>query len=150
MLYTIGDAAKKLGVQPSALRYYDKEGLLPHMERSDGGMRMFAEDDFEWFRFIERLKKSGMPIKEIKEFIDLYEQGDSTIEQRRDLIHARKKEVERQMEELQETLDFITYKCWFYDEAAKAGTTKVPQTMPLEDMPPKIREIKEHCGINKY
>lgn len=56
MLYTIGDAAKKLGVQPSALRYYDKEGLLPHMERSDGGMRMFTEDDFEWFRFIERLK----------------------------------------------------------------------------------------------
>ena len=61
------------------------------MERSDGGMRMFTEDDFEWFRFIERLKKSGMPLKEIKEFIDLYEQGDSTIEQRRELIHARKK-----------------------------------------------------------
>ena len=150
MTYTIKEASDITGIPATTLRYYDKEGLLPHMERSDGGMRMFTEDDFEWFRFIERLKKSGMPIKEIKEFIDLYEQGDSTIEQRRDLIHARKKEVERQMEELQETLDFITYKCWFYDEAAKAGTTKVPQTMPLKDMPPKIREIKERCGINKY
>ena len=150
MLYTIGDAAKKLGVQPSALRYYDKEGLLPHMERSDGGMRMFTEDDFEWFRFIERLKKSGMPLKEIKEFIDLYEQGDSTIEQRRELIHVRKKEVERQMAELQETLDFITYKCWYYDVAAKAGSTKVHDTMSLEEIPPEIQEIKEHCGVNKY
>lgn len=120
------------------------------MERSDGGMRMFTEDDFEWFRFIERLKKSGMPLKEIKEFIDLYEQGDSTIEQRRELIHARKKEVERQMAELQETLDFITYKCWYYDVAAKAGSTKVHDTMSLEEIPPEIQEIKERCGVNKY
>ena len=69
MLSTIGDAAKKLGVQPTALRYYDKEGLLPHMERSESGIRMFTEDDFEWVRFIERLKLSGMPIKEIKSYI---------------------------------------------------------------------------------
>lgn len=150
MLYTIGDAAKKLGVQPSAIRYYDKEGLLPHMERSESGIRMFSEDDFEWFHFLERLKRSGMPIKEIKRFIDLYQQGDSTIEERRELMHARKAAVEEEMNRLQETLDFITYKCWFYDVAAEAGTTAVPHDMPVEDMPPEIRAIKERCGINKY
>ncbi len=150
MLYTIGDAAKKLGVQPTALRYYDKEGLLPHMERSESGIRMFTEDDFEWFRFIERLKRSGMPIKEIKRYVDLYEEGDSTIEERREIVHARKEAVERQLADLQEALDFITYKCWFYDTAAESGSTEVPRSMPLEDLPPKIRAIKEKCGIHKY
>ena len=150
MLYTIGDAAKKLGIQPSTLRYYDKEGLLPHMERSDGGIRMFNEDDFEWFRFIERLKRSGMPIKEIKHFVDLYEQGDNTIEERRNLVHSRKEAIESQIADLQEALDFITYKCWFYDKAAEIGSTEPLQNMPEEDMPPKIRDIKKRCEINKY
>lgn len=150
MLYTIGDAAKELGIPASALRYYDKEGLLPHMNRSGSGMRMFTEDDFEWVRFIEKLKLSGMPIKEIKRYVDLYEQGDSTIEQRRELIYARRAAVEKQMEELQQTLDFITYKCWYYDTALEAGTADVPHSMPLEDMPPDIRAIKERCGVNKY
>ena len=86
MLYTIGDAAKELGIPASTLRYYDKEGLLPHTSRSGSGIRMFTEDDFEWVRFIERLKLSGMPIKEIKSYIDLYEQGDATLPQRRELI----------------------------------------------------------------
>lgn len=60
MMYTIGDAAKLLGTTPSALRYYDKEGFLPHMERSSGSTRMFGESDLEWFRFIERMKRSGV------------------------------------------------------------------------------------------
>ena len=150
MLYTIGDAAKKLGVASSALRYYDKEGLLPHMERSSGGTRMFTDDDLEWFHFIEKLKRSGMPIKEIKHYVDLYLEGDSTIEERRELVYARRDAVERELAELQDTFDFITYKCWYYDEAVKAGSTDVPHNMPLEDMPPKIREIKERCGISRY
>lgn len=54
------------------------------------------------------------------------------------------------MAELQETLDFITYKCWYYDVAAKAGSTKVHDTMSPEEIPPEIQEIKEHCGVNKY
>lgn len=150
MLYTIGDAAKELGMPASALRYYDKEGLLPHMNRSGSGIRMFTEDDFEWIRFIERLKMSGMPIKEIKSYIDLYEQGDETLEQRRDLIYARRAAVEEQMVQLQQTLDFITYKCWFYDKAVETGSAEVPRTMPLEDMPLEIQEIKKSCGIHKY
>ncbi len=150
MLYTIGDAAKELGIPASALRYYDKEGLLPHVTRSNGGIRMFTEDDFEWVHFIERLKTSGLPIKEIKRYVDLYLQGDSTIEERRELIYARREAVERQMAELQQTLDFITYKCWFYDKALEAGTTEVPHSMDPEDMPPDIREIKKRCGVNRY
>ena len=145
MLYTIGDVAKKLGVRPSVLRYYDKEGLLPHMSRSQSGIRMFTDSDLEWFHLIERLKRSGMPIKEIKEYVDLYEEGDSTLEERRDLLYSRKEAVLVEMEKLKDTLDFITYKCWFYDTAVEAGTVDVPHNMPDDEIPADILEIKRRC-----
>lgn len=150
MLYTIGDASRKLGVPASTLRYYDKEGLLPHTNRSGSGMRMFTEDDFEWVRFIERLKLSGMPIKEIKSYIDLYEQGDETLSQRRELIYARRDAVEHELERLQETLQFITYKCWYYDKAVELGSEAAVKAIPIDELPPDIRAIKERCGISRY
>ena len=67
MVYTVGEMAKKIGVAPSTLRYYDKEGLLPFVERSGGGMRMFMDSDLDWLRIIECLKRTGMPIKEIRQ-----------------------------------------------------------------------------------
>lgn len=150
MTYTISAAAKRMGVSVPTLRYYDKEGLLPHMNRSGSGIRMFTEDDFEWVRFIERLKKSGMPIKEIKSYIDLYEQGDGTIGERRELIYARRAAVEREMEELQETLAFITYKCWYYDKALELGSEEAVKAIPADELPDDIRAIKERCGVSKY
>ena len=66
MAYTVGEMAKILHVAPSTLRYYDKEGLLPFVERSSGGIRLFKESDFEWLSMIECMKQTGMPIKEIK------------------------------------------------------------------------------------
>ena len=68
MVYTVGEMAKKIGVAPSTLRYYDKEGLLPFVERSGGGMRMFKDSDLDWLRIIECLKRTGMPIKEIRQW----------------------------------------------------------------------------------
>lgn len=149
MLYTIGEAAKEVGIPASALRYYDKEGLLPHIKRSSGGVRVFGEEDFEWIRFIERLKASGMPIKEIKRYVDLQQHGDATIDERRELVYARRAAVEEQMAKLQQSLDFLTYKCWYYDTARECGTTRIPHEMPLEEMPPDIRAIKQRCGVYK-
>lgn len=70
MLYTVGEMAKRLHVPPSTLRYYDKEGLLPFVERSGGGIRMFKDSDLEWLNIISCLKQAGMSIKDIKTFID--------------------------------------------------------------------------------
>lgn len=60
MVYTVGEMAKKLDVPASTLRYYDKEGLLPFVERSSGGIRMFQESDFEWLQVIGCWKKAGL------------------------------------------------------------------------------------------
>ena len=94
MVYTVGEAAKRLGVSPSTLRYYDKEGLLPFVERSSGGIRMFQEKDFEWLQVIECMKKAGMSIKDIRQYIEMALQGDSTIEARLELFRRQQKVVE--------------------------------------------------------
>ncbi len=138
MPYTVGETAKKIGVAPSTVRYYDKEGLLPFVGRSSGGIRIFREEDMEWLAIIECLKKTGMPIKEIKKFIDWCIEGDSTISKRLELIKRQKEAVLMQIEKLNETLNVLDYKQWYYETAKSKGTCK---NMDKEKIPEKFREV---------
>lgn len=142
MFYTVGEMAKLLGVAPSTLRYYDKEGLLPFVERSSGGIRVFKDSDYEWLRVIECLKKTGMKLTDIKNFIYMALNGDDTIDDRLALIIKQQTAVRKQMEELQETLDTLNFKRWYYETAKKAGTTAVLRNMTLEELPEEFREIR--------
>lgn len=143
MLYTVGEISKRVSIAPSTLRYYDKEGLLPFVERSKSGIRMFKDSDLEWLSIIECLKKTGMPIKEIKKFVDWCTEGDSTIEQRLELIDRRKEAVLKQIEQLKQTLDTLNYKHWYYETAKEAGTCDVHKTLKDEDIPEEILAIRE-------
>lgn len=149
-LYTIGDAASELGMPASTIRFYEKHGLIPNQRRSSDGRRLFDEDSLEWLRFVERLKVSGMPIKEIKEYIDLYLAGDSTIEERRRIVYNRHEAIDAQLEELLLARDFIEYKCWYYDVASETGTCDTPRNMPHDELPERIQRIKDECRINRY
>lgn len=142
MLYTVGEMAKLLGVAPSTLRYYDQEGLLPFVERSSNGIRVFKDADYEWLQVIECLKKTGMPLKDIREFIHMSMQGDETIAQRLELIIRQQEAVRKQMEELQQTLETLDFKRWYYETARDAGTTDVPRSMTLEELPEQYREVR--------
>lgn len=123
MPYTVGEMANILGIHPSTLRYYDKEGLLPFVERSSGGIRMFSEKDHEWLKVIECLKQSGLSIKEIKNFTDMTMQGDeSSLAKRLALFQARRDAVKKQMKDMQKTLDLLEFKCWYYEQAIKDGS----------------------------
>ncbi|MDD3222363.1 MAG: MerR family transcriptional regulator [Clostridia bacterium] len=143
MLYTIGEMAKKLEVAPSTLRYYEKEGLLPFVERSNGGIRMFGDRGYELMSLIGCLKESGMSIKDIKIFIKWMEEGDSTIDQRLALFERQRQATLKQMEQLQETLDTLNYKCWYYETAKKAGTCAVHENMTSDDIPENVRTAYE-------
>lgn len=142
MTYTIGEMAKQLGVATSTLRYYDKEGLIPFVERSGGGVRVFSEKDYEFLKIINCLKSTGMQIKDIREFILLVMQGDETIDARLELFKKRKSEVEKQLAELQNTLDTINFKCWYYETAKAAGTTDVPENMSDDELPEYLRAVR--------
>lgn len=143
MIYTIGEMAKKLGVAPSTLRYYDKEGLIPTIERSKGGIRVFRDSDFELLKIIECLKATGMQLKDIKTFVKLTLEGDSSINARLELFQNQRVIVEKQILQLQETLNTIAYKCWYYETAKQYGTTEIPENMSLADVPDAFHEIRE-------
>ena len=143
MVYTVGEMAKLLGVTASTLRYYDKEGLLPFVERSSGGIRMFQEKDFEWLRVIDCMKKAGMSIKDIRQYIEMALQGDDTIELRLSMFRRQREALERQMEELRHTMAMVEYKCWYYETAKDAGTVDAPQEMELSEVPERFRKIRQ-------
>lgn len=143
MVYTVGEMAKMLGVPASTLRYYDKEGLLPFVERSSGGIRMFRDSDIEWLQVIGCMKKAGMSIKDIKQYIEMALQGDETIGLRLDMFRRQREALKAQMEELRHAMEMVEYKCWYYETAKAAGTTDAPQNMALSDVPERFREIRQ-------
>lgn len=125
MQYTIKEAAEMLNISISAIRYYDKEGLLPFLKRGESGYRVFGDDDIQFLKVIECLKKTGMQIKDIRKFVDYVKGGDSTLRERYELFEERRRTVERQIEELQKSLELIDYKCRYYKTAMDAGTENI-------------------------
>ena len=142
MMYTVGEMAKRLDVPTSTLRYYDKEGLLPFVERSSGGIRMFQDKDMEWLQVIRCMKQAGMPLKAIREYIQLAMEGDETISQRLALFQRQREILQQKMKQLQQTMDALDYKCWYYEVAQEAGTTDLPQRLTDEELPPRFREVR--------
>ncbi|MBS2967487.1 MerR family transcriptional regulator [Metabacillus sp. KIGAM252] len=130
--YSISEAAKELNLTVYTLRYYDKEGLIPFVERTASGIRLFKESDIGALKVIECLKSTGMPIKEIKSFIDWCSDGDSTLQQRYDMFIERKATVEAQMEELKKTMEVIEHKCFYYKTALEAGTEEIHKNGKIE------------------
>ena len=125
MTYTIKQVADLMNVTPVTLRYYDKQGLLPFVGRTEAGYRMFSDDDLGMLRVIDCLKKTGMPIKDIQQFSKWVQMGDASLQERYDMFLERKKTVEAQIEELQNTLKFVEHKCEYYRTALEAGTESI-------------------------
>lgn len=125
MKFTIRDVAEKMNLSISTIRYYDKEGLLPFIERKESGYRIFAESDVTMLEVIDCLKKTGMPIKDIKEFSDWVKEGDSSLTQRYEMFLERRRVVQEQILELQQSLNLIDHKCWYYKTAIEAGTEDI-------------------------
>lgn len=125
MTYSIGEVAETLDLTVHTLRYYDKEGLMPFVERSPSGQRLFKDSDIEALKIIQCLKLTGMPLKEIKGFIQWCQEGDSSLNQRYEMFLERKAKVEAQMEELKKTMEIIDHKCHYYMTAVEAGTEEI-------------------------
>lgn len=115
MGYTIKQAAEKVNMTVYTLRYYDKEGLLPSVKRNHAGNRFFTEKDLEWLSVICCLKNTGMPIKQIKKYIQWCVAGDETLEIRKQMLIKHRLEVLRQIKNLKRNLEKIDYKIKHYD-----------------------------------
>lgn len=115
MTYTIKDVSKKTGITSHTLRFYEKKGVLPYAERNENGIRLYDQSSIDWIETILALRSTGIPLAEIKEYVELHKDGDQTLQQRKEIMTEHKLRVEKQMLQLIKTLEKINYKMALYD-----------------------------------
>ena len=143
-MYTIGQVAEMFGLPISTLRYYDKQGLFPNMERASG-IRRFSEQEIEALRVIECLKKAGMEIKDIRQFINWCAEGASTYPQRKVMFEERKAHMEAEITRMNRALDMLKFKCWYYELAIKDGSEDRLKALIPDRLPEEIRKAYENA-----
>ena len=136
-MYTIGQVSEMFDIPVSTLRYYDKQGLFPHIERTSG-IRKFGDGELEALKLIECLKRSGLEIREIRQFMEWVAEGPSTYPQRKELIERTRERVEQEQASLQRALDMLTFKSWYYEQAIADGNEDRVKSMIPDSLPPKI------------
>lgn len=133
--YSIGEVAAQSGLTTSTIRYYDKEGLIPNLQKNEVGVRRFTEENLSALEMVECLKNAGMPIKDIKQFMQWTIDGDETLDERFEMFKRLRVSVLEQMNQLQTTLDTINFKCQYYGQATSDGTEKyVKENMHLKQV----------------
>ena len=142
-MYSIGEISKMFQLPISTLRYYDKEGLFPQLKRVNG-VRQFSESEIETLRVIDCLKRSGLEIKDIKEYMALCSLGNTTLKQRKAIFEKQKEEVLQEMEKLQKVLSMLNYKCWYYDQAIEKNDEAYVQALSFNQFPPQIQQYYKH------
>lgn len=143
-MYTIGQVSEMFSLPISTLRYYDKQGLFPEIERSSG-IRKFGDKELEALRIIECLKKSGLEIKDIKLFMDWCTEGAATFPQRKELFERQRKNVEAEIEHMNKVLDMLKFKCWFYEQAIKDGTDEHIKAQLPNNLPKEIQALYDNA-----
>ncbi len=146
MSYSIKEIADMMKVTTATIRYWDSEGLLPNIKRVNGA-RVFEDKDFKWLRVLNCMKNINMPIKKIKEYLELAGKGDSTLQERYEMILEQKHIIEKQINDLNDCLKEFEYKEWYYKTAIKAGTEKVVEnvtsispTLEIDKIPKNYRK----------
>ena len=130
----------------STLRYYDKEGFFPNLERS-GNIRKFSDNELASLKLIECLKKSGLEIKDIKQFFKLVSGGSSTYAERKEIFEARKIAVEEEIATLEKTLAMLKFKCWYYEKAMADGNEDSIHEMMPDNFPPEIQALYDKAHV---
>lgn len=143
-MYSIGQVSEMFGLPISTLRYYDKQGLFPGMERKSG-IRRFSENELEALRVIECLKLSGLEIKDIKQFMDWCMEGASTYPLRKELLEKQKATVEAEIAHMNKILDMLRFKCWYYDQAIQDGNEERIQSLLPDHLPEDIQKVYDNA-----
>ncbi|QIB69703.1 MerR family transcriptional regulator [Aminipila butyrica] len=126
MAYSIHDVAKHFQISEHTIRFYDKEGLFPFLSRNKAGNREFTESDLEWVKLVCCLKNTGMKIKEIRQYMELCQIGEETVEQRKNIFINHRAFISQQIEQMQESLKLVDAKLAFYDNPNTAHSFRKP------------------------
>ena len=116
MIYTMMNVCRELNISYQTLKFYCNQGLVPNVKRDKNNRRIFDEKDVKWIKDLTCLKKCGMSIQEMKEYLDLCLEGESTIPQRKEMLTRKQAELSASIKELEDSIDYINWKQNFYDE----------------------------------
>lgn len=131
MNYTIKKVSEMTGLSIPTIRYYDKEGLLPDLQRKESGYRVFSDRDLEAIDLIECFKESGLTIREIRHFMSLVREGDVTLEERLAIYQTRIARLEEKLTAVQNALEHSRRTLAFYEIAAKTGSEETAKDLYL-------------------
>jgi DNA-binding transcriptional MerR regulator len=118
---TIKEVCEKFDITPDTLRYYERVGVIPEVNRTPGGIRDYNEEDIAWVENAVCMRSAGVPVEMLIEYVKLYQQGDETLEARKNLLIETKNEVQKQLDKYQATMDRLNFKISRYEEAVKTG-----------------------------
>lgn len=120
---TISEVSEKYEVSPDTLRYYERIGLIPSVRRNTKGIRDYREEDCNWVGFIKCMRSAGLPIEALLEYMTLFQQGDETIQARKELLIEQRRQLQARLEEMKKTLERLDHKISLYEQSA-AGPVK--------------------------
>lgn len=122
-MYSMKETCKKVGMSYQTLKFYCNQGLIPNVKRDKNNYRIFDDNNIEWIKSLSCLKKCGMSINEMKEYLDLCLKGEATIPERKVILAEKQKKLLEELNKIQESIDYINWKQGFYDDIL-SGKTK--------------------------
>lgn len=132
-MYTMMQVCRELDMTYETLKYYCNEGLVPGVKRDGNNRRVFDEKDVKWIRDLTCLKRCGMSILEMKEYLQLCLQGEPTIMQRKEMLTKKREELLISIKALQDSVDYIDWKQNFYDEVLSGARPYVSNLIRTEE-----------------
>ena len=124
----IAEVSERHGISQDTLRYYERIGLLPPVNRSESGIRDYNELDIKRVEFIKCMRSAGLPIEVLIEYVGLVQKGDNTIEARKEILKEQRKLLAARMKEMQKTLDILDHKIDVYENAVLNKEKEMVQT----------------------
>ena len=126
----IADVSKKYELSADTLRYYERIGLIPEVNRNKSGIRDYTEEDCRWVEFIKCMRNAGLPIEALIDYVTLFQQGDETIEARKEILTQQRKQLIEKMEDMKKTMERLDYKIERYE---KGIVTKINEQKRTDD-----------------
>jgi DNA-binding transcriptional MerR regulator len=118
--YTISEVSVLTGLTAHTLRWYERIGLMPHVDRSHTGQRRFTNKDLGWLTFVGKLRLTGMAVADMVRYAELVREGEHTFDKRRELLESTRTDVRKRIADLQDTLAVLDHKINFYSSAPVA------------------------------
>lgn len=122
---TIAEVSQKYGITADTLRYYERIGLIPPVNRNASGNRDYTEEDCNWVQFIKCMRSAGLPIEVLIEYVSMFQKGNSTIKARKELLMEQRSQLAEKIKDMQQTLERLDKKIGGYEERILAREEKL-------------------------